>query len=183
MTLVDPFIPTRTRKPLATPRRQNPRHKAAAIRPPVPADAQRSTQPSIPAQSPAAMPVKITFVAPPKKISRLKSALQLTALVVWALALGLGTYLQPVGEAAILSYAVAALVFKFSSRTTFALAVTAFFAVVVLQLVKPDSEMLSNFIVYAFLLLIFGSVTAGLEVRRAKRWSLKRSPQRTKLQR
>jgi hypothetical protein len=196
MTLVDPFVPTRPSKPLAAPRtRQVLSRQIPAVHPPTqPQPDVRPTRPIETAQVPGRqqiqpatpiknMPIKKSFAAPAQKVSRFKSAAQLTAIVVWALALGLGTYLQAVGEVAIVSYAVVALALKFSSRTTFVLALTAFLGVAVLQLAQPDSEMLSNFIVYAFLLLIFGAITAGLEIRAAKRWSLKTPKRRTKLQR
>jgi|GEM_PF-1882577 len=190
MTLVDPFIPTRPQKKLAKP----PSRPELTDKPPagtavktarrphveqfVPSTNVRITAlpkatPPVATPTPATVPMlpKKTFTAPTRQRSRFKSGLQLTVITIWALALGFGIYSQTAGEAAIAGYAIVALWLRLSSRTSFALALCAFGAIMVTEIISPDSTMITNFAIYAFLLLVVGSLTLGLESRQQTKWA------------
>ena len=184
MPLVDPFIPTRPRqRPTAQLVRSTPASKTATPR------AVSQQRPSPAAQQPQAKPeatskvlplARRTFTAPQVRTSRLKSNLQLLAIMGWAVIFGLGSYSQLAGEIAIFIYAIVALSFRLSSRTTFALALCAFGGVVVLQVIRPDSDMGANFTIYAFLLLMVGCLSLGAEARERTKWGRHRQQSRTR---
>lgn len=68
------------------------------------------------------------------------------------------------GQLAILVYAAAALIWRISSRITFILAVMAL-GLVLLTSVRSDVELAGTFALYAFLLLIVGTISLWREVR------------------
>jgi hypothetical protein len=104
---------------------------------------------------------------PPRQRSRSKSVLLIAVQAIGFIALlvlGFLVRFAVIGQALIAIYAFAALVFRISSRTTFALAMIALFVVLVSN-IRSDPILAESFAVYAFLLLIVGTVSLGLEVR------------------
>jgi hypothetical protein len=91
-------------------------------------------------------------------------------MVLLAIVLGLAAGAQSVGEIAIAVYTIVALCLRFSSRTSFMLALLAFAMIMLLKIVRPASSLAANFAVYAFLLLIAGTLSQALEVRQAATW-------------
>ena len=134
---------------------------------PLPTSRPVPTQPAAPRlQSSVA---KKTFAAPVRQTNKLKAFAQTTAIVIWALALGLGVYSQTIGELAIAAYALVTLLFRLNSRISFGLALCAFAGIGIAQSVKPETNIAANFAVYAFLLLAVGTVSLWLEVRQQAR--------------
>ncbi len=164
MALIDDITPqqaprNRYRRPIFPVRRTiNP----AAARP-------QSTSPPQPTEQAPILPKK-TFEVPVRRVGRIKLVLQGMVIIVLAVVLGLATSTQQIGEIAIGIYAVIALVLRFSSRTTFALALLAFAMIMLLEVVRPTSDLAANFAVYAFLLLVVGTLSLSLEVRQEAKW-------------
>lgn len=69
-----------------------------------------------------------------------------------------------IGQLAVLVYAVVALIFRFSSRTTFILAIMSFL-LVLLASARSDVNLAQTFSAYAFLLLVVGTISLAREVR------------------
>lgn len=69
------------------------------------------------------------------------------------------------GLAAIAAYTVCMLIFRINSRTTFSLAFISLITVVLLLLVKQDTQTASNFATYTFLLLVLGVIALSFEAR------------------
>lgn len=171
MALVDPFMPQtrprRVRRPAAL----------AAETPAVEASVQSTS--SSTSYQPAPRLYKKTFAAPVRRVGRTKLVLQGIATTVLAIVLGLAAGAQSIGEAAIAVYAVIALSLRFSSRTSFTLALLAFGMIMLLNVLCPASGLASNFAVYAFLLLIVGTLSQALETRQAVTWKKwRRQPKR-----
>jgi hypothetical protein len=163
MTLVDPFIPQ--------PGLRRERH------PQVSADNSPLARPRV--QATGSIPQerlpgrgvhKKTFEAPLRHIGRAKRILQGIAITTLAIVLGLAAGAQRIGEIAIAIYAITALSLRFSSRTSFASALMAFAMIMLLKVLRPTSDLAANFAVYAFLLLVVGTLSQSLEVRRAIKW-------------
>lgn len=69
-----------------------------------------------------------------------------------------------VGQAIILLYAIFAFIFRIESRTTFIFVLISF-GVVLTASLRSDTTLASVFAVYAFLLLVVGTISLGREVR------------------
>jgi hypothetical protein len=70
------------------------------------------------------------------------------------------------GQIAIATYGVLALILRVKSQATFALALAALACVALLQVLRPDTALAENVAVYAFLLLVAGTISMAFEVRR-----------------
>jgi len=68
------------------------------------------------------------------------------------------------GQIAIFIYAIAAFIWHISSRTTFTMAVMAL-GLVLFASIRSDVTLAGTFAIYAFLLLIVGTLTLWREVR------------------
>ncbi|HSX43243.1 MAG TPA: hypothetical protein VLF59_04105 [Candidatus Saccharimonadales bacterium] len=162
MALVDPFIPQprqhRARSPQTT------ASIGASSRPLV-----QTTAGSASFIQPSKPHIK-TFEAPIRRVGRPKLILQGIATALLAIVLGLAAGAQPVGEVAIAVYTIIALCLRFSSRISFALALIAFAMIMLLRVLRPDSGLAANFAVYAFLLLVAGTLSQALEMRQAVKW-------------
>jgi hypothetical protein len=152
MVLVDPFIPVR-RKDIRLKR------PVAPPRPVVPAEEQAFSRP----------PEK-SIAAPKRRTGRVKSVLQAACIIVLATVLGVAANVQQIGEIALAVYAIVAFAARFSSRISFTLALLAFGMIIFLEIIRPGSELAANFAVYAFLLLVIGTVSLALEVRQEAKW-------------
>jgi hypothetical protein len=116
-------------------------------------------------------PGKRRFTPPQKQPpKRIKSILQSITILLLAVALGLVAQTQALGELAILVYALVALALRFSSRTSFTLALLAFIFILILEIASPQNSLSVNFAVYAFLLLVVGCLSLSLEVRQEAKW-------------
>lgn len=113
---------------------------------------------------------KKTLEAPKKHVSRASQIFQAIVIIILANALGLGISSLVIGEIAIGIYAIIAWLFKISSRTSFGIALFAFAMIILLQIIRPESELSSNFAVYTFLLLAVGTVSVCFEVRQGAKW-------------
>lgn len=74
------------------------------------------------------------------------------------------------GQLLILAYAVYALALRVPSRITFLIVLASFAAVVLHLTVRPDTELVNTFSIYAFLLLIVSAISLGKEGRRQTRF-------------
>jgi K+-sensing histidine kinase KdpD len=161
MALVDPFIPQSRLR-----RVRNPQLAAGAS--PLAQSPVQATPGTVHTQFPKLH--TRTFEAPRRRAGRTKLVLQGVAVVMLAIILGLAASAQLVGEVTIFVYAVVALALRFPSGTSFALALLALMMIVLLQVLRPMSNLAANFAVYAFLLLIVGVLSFSLEVRQAVKW-------------
>jgi hypothetical protein len=91
--------------------------------------------------------------------------LHIPLILISAVGVGLFLQSQTSGEVIIAIYAVYAVIKHVSSRITFILALVALISVALLSAVQADSTMTDNFAVYAFLLLVVGTICMGLELR------------------
>jgi hypothetical protein len=73
------------------------------------------------------------------------------------------------GLGMLIMYALAALVWRIPSRTTFMLALLFLLGISLLLLLRPNQQLVSNFATYAFVLLLIGVITLGREARLPKR--------------
>jgi hypothetical protein len=96
---------------------------------------------------------------------RLTTKMQIPLLLVGALLIGVLLESVVVGTICISAYAIFAVVKKIPSRTSFSVAFCLFLGIVGLLLFKNDSTLTGNFSVYAFLLLIVGTIGYSREVR------------------
>jgi hypothetical protein len=87
-----------------------------------------------------------------------------TILFVLLLAVGLIIQSPLIGQAIIILYAIAALIWHIRSRTTFFL-VLGCFMVVLFASARSDITLASTFAMYALLLLIIGTISLAFEVR------------------
>lgn len=97
-----------------------------------------------------------------KKLSKTSSKLQLSVFTVICVVLGIASYNLALGQWAIGIYALASLVFRVKSQTTFTLALMALVSVPLLT-VLHNQTLADNFAVYAYLLLVVGVFSALLE--------------------
>lgn len=110
----------------------------------------------------------VAAVEQPKTTARTKSllkTLEIPAIILGSVIIGYLMQSLQLGEIAIGAYAIAAIIFKIASRTTFALALLSLFVIVMLTIAKPGSTLATNFAVYTFLLLVVGTISLGREVR------------------
>ena len=162
MALVDPFIPQ--------PPSGNEQHSKI---PPGYGSLKRPRAQTTPDSSTRQQPrgsYRKTFMVPERRIGRAKLAVQMTAILVLSVVLGLAASNQSIGAIAIAIYAVIALVARFGSGTSFALAVLAFFMLMTMEITRPTNNLSANFAVYAFLLLVVGTVSLWVEVRQEAKW-------------
>jgi hypothetical protein len=171
MALVDPFIP-RPRPPRV--------HRPAVLAGDSLAG-QTSVQvvPGNTLSKPAPRLSTKNFKVPQRRAGRTKAILQGIVTAVLVIVLGLAAGVLPIGESAIAVYAIVALSLRFNSRTSFTLALLAFAMIILLEILRPTSTLATNFAVYAFLLLIVGTLSQTLEVRQAATWKKwRRQPKR-----
>jgi hypothetical protein len=91
----------------------------------------------------------------------------LAGVIIGAACVGIAVKSLTLGEIAIGVYFVYVLIKKVPSRNTFILALIALAGIVVLQIINgSESSIADNFAVYAYLLLVVGTVSMGLELRR-----------------
>lgn len=91
--------------------------------------------------------------------------MQLPLLMLAAIGAGLLAQTLIFGEILVAAYAIFALIRRISSRTTFLLALLTIVCIIVLLLIRTNNALAANFAVYAFLLLLVGTVTLGREIR------------------
>lgn len=107
------------------------------------------------------------FVPAPQSLPFWKKALRAigqTLLFMLLLILGLLIQSAAIGQLAIFLYALAAFIFKISSRMTFFL-VLGCFMVVLFASARSDITLAATFAMYAFLLLVIGTISLAREVR------------------
>lgn len=194
MQRVDPFIPVRgqylnayTRRPYLASRREARSQVSTTAQRPLygrgpspqstidgfvrasPATHRPKPEPVTP-ESPWRQSVESTAAAVPKPAKRVKRVLRIARvpfLIAAAISFVLLAQALVVGEVAIALYALFAIVRHITSRTTFLLALASFVVIILsLGLEGGDSTVSDNFAVYAFLLLVVGTVLLGLEARR-----------------
>lgn len=78
---------------------------------------------------------------------------------------------ESTGQLLVLAYAVYALALRVPSRITFMLVLGAFASVILHLTVRPDTELVNTFSIYAFLLLIVSAISLGKEGRRQVRFN------------
>jgi hypothetical protein len=113
---------------------------------------------------------KMSFVPPTRKRHGFRVAIEWILVLVVALALGLSLQSQVLGEIVLGFYLVVAVILGLSSKTSFGLALLAFVIVAVSEAIMPKSDIAANFAVYAFFLLLIGSILLILETRRQSKW-------------
>lgn len=103
---------------------------------------------------------------PPRRSGLRKTFAMLLQAVILLTLFGLGFLLRSVivGQVIIILYAIFALIFRVESRTTFIFVLISF-GVVLTASLRSDTALASVFAVYAFLLLIVGTISLGREVR------------------
>lgn len=161
----DVIAPSRKRQPLDHLRPRYPR-PAAQVTASLPAPRKRPVDAPIPlSQSVRPQPVQAA-VEQPKKARRRKHGTIKLVLAGGAM-LVIGTLLQAAayGEMLIGAYAVFALIRRVESRTTFMLALTSMGCILVMLLLRPDFALMQNFAIYAFLLLLVGTISLTTETR------------------
>lgn len=192
MQRVDPFVPARgqyvaynARRPALLPvgprlRQVRPRGQAAQARQTIEGiiSAKQASRPTALPQEPGATPWRqsvrpATDAAHQTKLKRKKShtilrRVRLPAIIIAVIGTGLVVPSLQAGEVIIGAYALFALIRGVSSRTTFILALVAMLVIVVALGLQGDGSISENFAVYTFLLLAVGTVSMGLEVRRAR---------------
>ena len=133
-----------------------------------------ATMPSHP-QATAPAPVRRAYskprIEPPK--ASIWQKLQLSVLLLAGTMGGFFADNLAVGLVLLGAYAVAAFITKIASRTTFTLALVLLGAISVMLLFKPSAQLIRNFATYAFVLLMVGVITLGLEARLPKRMQRK----------
>ncbi len=99
--------------------------------------------------------------------SKKRNLLLLFTMVIGAACIGIAFQSLQLGELVIGLYTVYAILRKIPSRNTFMLALISLIGVGVVQLLQgSDTDIGNNFAVYAYLLLVIGTVSMGLELRR-----------------
>ncbi len=188
MQIVDPFVPVKRKRPQPRQRssdRAKARHhdiytvrkpQLAQTKPPSiiprplaktpnPPSAKTPEPPPVPLQ--ANQPFATAIEINPKKPGRLKRIGAIAGqIIIFAGLLAIGFFARSViiGQILIIIYAVFAFVMKIESRTTYILALMSL-AVVLVASLRADSGLASAFAVYAFLLLVIGTLCLGREVR------------------
>jgi hypothetical protein len=162
MALVDPFIPQP--QVLRMPAKQAPVSSKLPNQPSVQVGPASIASVQLPGRH------KKTFEAPLRPAGRTKLLLQGIVITLLAMVLGLAASAQSVGEMAIAIYAIVALVTRFPSGTSFVLALLALMMIALLETLRPMSNLAANFAIYAFLLLVVGTLSLSLEMRQAVAW-------------
>lgn len=96
-----------------------------------------------------------------------KLTMQLILFIVLAGAAGFLLQSVTAGESIIAVYALYAIIRHVESRITFILALIALVSTALLSTFNGDSTLANNFAVYAFLLLVVGTISMGIEMRRS----------------
>lgn len=119
-------------------------------------------------RKPATVEDKPKLVSEPTKtrIRRFPHKLQFVLFITIAVCVGLSLQYLDVGEFMIAVYGIFAMIKHVSSRNTFILALISLICIVLLSVLKDNGTISENFAVYAFLLLIIGTISLGLEARR-----------------
>jgi len=159
MVLVDPFMPqpqVQRKYPVGT-------HVGQSAQKDQPNPA------TVPMPSVVAQP-KRAYQVPPKRVSRITRILQGVAITLLAIVLGFAASAQSTGEAAIIIYAVVAVILHSPSTASFTLALLGFVMIIVLDVLRPASGLAANFAIYAFLLMVVGTISLSLETRQAVTW-------------
>lgn len=162
--LVDPFVPvSRPKQPQG--QRLTFVHPREATRsspstpPPVQAQRLVSTPPRSSRPSPAVRPLKPTKPRLSKKLSRTGlQALAIAAMVPAAFLVQSIVF----GQIMIAVYAIFALIFRINSRTSFTMALMSL-GIVMLSTLRSDAAQANTFAVYAFLLLVIGTLSMARE--------------------
>jgi len=128
---------------------------------------------AMPAQgrAPAVQPKRRAYYAPrpePRK-TRVWHKLQLPVLLLAGTMGGFFADNLAVGLALLAAYGVTAFITRIASRTTFTLALVLLAAISIALLFKPSAQLIRNFATYAFVLLLVGAITLGMEARLPKR--------------
>jgi hypothetical protein len=134
------------------------------IRKPAPRPAPKAPpapQPSLPAKRVYAKPPQ---PSPPKK--HLPAWLETVLFIVLAVVGGVLAQSAVFGQLAIVIYAVAALIWRIPSRTTFALGITAMVTTIILLVWQGNAILTQNFATYTFLLLVAGVISLGRELKK-----------------
>jgi len=120
-----------------------------------------------PARQPATPPRRHTFSAPPELRPRRRwwHKLLFPLCVLLCLCASFLVQSLPLGMAAIGLYAAIAWLRKLPSRYSFVLAFLSLVTVVVLLVVRQNTDLASNFATYTFLLLVVGIVSSMFESR------------------
>lgn len=124
-----------------------------------------------PAPAPAPQPIrtnaepKAARPSPKVRHRRGRKFMMLAAMGCAMLAGGMALQAAVYGELLIAAYAVYALVRRVESRTTFSLALISLGCILVMLLVRPNADLMQNFAIYAFLLLLVGTVSLTVETR------------------
>lgn len=103
----------------------------------------------------------------PSRFRRFLRKLHTPFFVLAFIVVGLVAQSLLYGELLVIAYGVYALIWRVASRTTFLLALLAVVCIAVLLAAHRDPSFASNFAVYAFLLMIIGTISLGREIRRA----------------
>jgi hypothetical protein len=122
-------------------------------------------------------PHKLSFVPVQNQPSKRKLIIQSIAIFVLASTLGFAVSAQSIGEIAIGIYAIIAFALRFSSRTSFGLALLGFGMIMTFEIIEPESDIIANFAVYAFLLLTVGTFSLALEIHQQAKWDKERRQQ------
>jgi hypothetical protein len=165
---IDGFMPgpqviRQTPQPLSKPVAAQPKPQVA----PAPTPPRVYTRPKPPERSEAFIRAEQQMTTPQARTGGIRRGLTLllqffALLTLFAVGFLLRSVL--VGQAIILIYAIFAFVFRIESRTTFVFVLISF-GVVLTASLRSDTALASVFAVYAFLLLIVGTVSLGREVR------------------
>jgi hypothetical protein len=107
----------------------------------------------------------IVTVKSKKTLRRGRRAAKLAVVGSAMLAIGMLLQAAVYGELLIAVYAIFALVRRVESRTTFMLALISLGCILVMLLLRPNLELMQNFAIYAFLLLLVGTVSLTTETR------------------
>ncbi len=159
MQRVDPFVPV----PAAPPRMPKPTH---SLHPQKESSAHPHPHPPIPRQ-----------FAAPKQTARSRSKqnnsrprrhvwsnLSQAGFILGAIGLGFLVRSPTIGQVAILVYAVACIIYKIESRTSYILAFMSL-VVVIISSLRSDTVLASAFAIYTFLLLVIGTISLAREAR------------------
>jgi hypothetical protein len=123
----------------------------------------RTPAPSIVAQ-PAVQPQSKAARARPKQ-HRLRRTLQTIGLILLMLFTGMAAQSLHAGELLIALYALYVLVRRIASRTTSMLVLISLGTIVLLRAIGKDTQLITNFAVYSFLLSFVGVLALAREVR------------------
>jgi hypothetical protein len=98
-------------------------------------------------------------------LRRTLQILQVPAIILGSLVGGILVQSLVIGQVVLAVYAIAALIFRIDSRTTFILAFLLLCGLVGLLIFRTNNAIATNFAVYTFILLLVGVVSLLREVR------------------